>query len=233
VDVSFIDHLTVNELANEHRLYLNGLSPFSDSANYYKTKFHLKYFDDSLLLLHYGKSKILCDADTGFLAKTSAAFLVNSNRQKKQTWFNAMQQNPANTDLMELQNIYHASISPNAFTSESFPAQAQNAYSKYKKAYNKKPFLAGALSTAVPGLGKLYAGKTRSFIMTLILNAAYGAQTIESSVKLGNTHPLTIINAGAFTVFYLSNIYGSYQAVRQLRKEYKKQFLIDATRFYN
>ncbi len=176
---------------------------------------------------------MLCDADTTLLAKTSAAFLVNSDRQKTQTWFNAIQQAPLRGDLKEIQNIYHASLNPNAFAAEAFPAQAQNAYSKYKRAYNKKPFLAGALSTAVPGLGKLYVGKTRSFIMTLILNAAYSAQTIESSRKLGLSHPLTIINAGAFTVFYLSNIYGSYQAVHKLRKEYKKQFLIDATRFYN
>jgi TM2 domain-containing membrane protein YozV len=93
--------------------------------------------------------------------------------------------------------------------------------------------VAALMSVFVPGLGKLYAGKTRAFFTTLILNAAYAAQTLESNRKLGTTSVLTIINASAFTTFYLSNIYGSFKAVQQRKKEFKKQFLTDATLHYN
>jgi TM2 domain-containing membrane protein YozV len=98
---------------------------------------------------------------------------------------------------------------------------------------SKKALVAAALSTVLPGAGKLYAGKTKTFFLTFLLNAAYAAQTYESSKKLGIYHPLSIVNATAFAVFYLANIYGSYHSVIDMRKERKKQFLEDAARFYN
>ena len=85
----------------------------------------------------------------------------------------------------------------------------------------------------IPGLGKLYTGKPRSALMTFVLNCGYAVQTIESSRKLGNRHPLTVINVAAFGIFYLSNIYGSFTSVKDLKKEYKKQFIHDATEYYN
>ncbi len=136
-------------------------------------------------------------------------------------------------DMRSLTDIYLGVANPNTLSPDHFPSQSQQAFSRYKRLYNKKPFIAGALSVAIPGLGKLYAGKTRSFLATLLINATYGAQTAESYRKLGASHPLTIINASGLLVFYLSNVYGSYQSVKQQRYEYKKQFLIDATRFYN
>lgn len=232
IDAGFINHLTVAKLAKEHKTYLKSLPQFSDSTEYYKAKFNLKYFNDSLFLEDYFKSKPLCDVDSTLLAEASSAFLNNSNWQRTNKWFQSTQQSDFR-NLTELQNIYKSCLNPNLFRSENFPDQLQPSFLKYKKAYNKKPFFAATLSTLIPGLGKLYVGKSRSLIATFILNGAYAAQTIESTRKLGPTHVLSIINIAGFTVFYLSNIYGSFKAVYQLRTEYKKQFIIDATRYYH
>ncbi|MBA3681278.1 MAG: hypothetical protein H0W73_08965 [Bacteroidetes bacterium] len=231
VNVKFIDHLSANNLAREHTTYLNSL-PESDSVFYFKAKFAAKYDQGAFIINNYVLSQALCNADTNLNNKASIHFLTAADQRNTQAWFgipgafSAGKENNFNT-------VYKASLNPNLFSEENFPLELQKSYLKYKRSYNKKPVLAAVFSTILPGSGKLYAGKTKTFFLTFLLNAAYAVQTVESGKKLGIKHPLTIINATAFTVFYLSNIYGSYRAVIDLRKERKKQFITDATNFYN
>jgi hypothetical protein len=230
IDTGFIQHLTLNNLKNEHQTYLNSLSVTSDSVNYFRAKFNLKYGNDSLFIRSYEKSKEICQADT-LLIKTAGAHLLTQGRKaENKIWFGSLEQNKVRSDLSL---IYQASEQPDLYTKEIFPEELQKPFSRYKKSCKKKPFAAALLSTVLPGSGKLYAGKTKTFFLTFLLSAAYAAQTYESSQKLGLKHPLSIVNASAFAVFYLSNIYGSYHSVLELRKERKKQFLADAARFYN
>lgn len=212
-------------------MYLNRL-PLSDSTFYFKAKFNLQYPNDSLFLNNYSKSKMLCRADTQLNKTASAYFLKGDNAKTKAIWFNQDAKNSGSLQNGFYQS-YQASLRPDLFVREQFPEELQKPFSKYKSAYCKKPLLAAGMSMLLPGSGKLYAGKTKTFLLTFILSASYAMQTIESSQKLGIRHPLTFINAGAFTVFYLSNIYGSYQSVKELRRERKKQFLNDAANFYN
>jgi hypothetical protein len=231
IDVKFIDHLASNNLAREHKAYLNSLSQLSDSTCYFKAKFNLKYPNDTLFMSYYLKSKVLSQADT-LMLKEASAFFLKQNKTITTTWFNSLTENE-NTKHLSLNTVYKASLNPNMYSKDIFPAELQKSYSKYKRAYNKKPVMAAVLSTLLPGSGKFYAGKTKTFFLTFLLNAAYAAQTVESAEKLGISHPVSIVNACAFTVFYLSNIYGSYKAVTDIRKERKKQFIIDASNFYN
>jgi hypothetical protein len=228
IDVKFIDHLSVNNLGKEHQAYLLTLS-LSDSAYYYKARYSLKYQNDSALLSNFFNSKTLSEKDTLFLKETSVYFL-SKNNSASHTWF-TNSKSAAITHGPEL--AYKAGLNPNPYPTEIFPPELQKSFKLYRKAYRKSPLLASALSLLLPGSGKLYAGKTKTFLLTFMLNAAYALQTAESAQKLGLKNPFTIINAGAFAVFYLSNIYGGYKAVTDLRKERKKQFLTDAANFYN
>lgn len=232
IDAKFLDHLTSNNLENEHSTYLNSINQPSDSLFYYKAKFNLKYPNDSLLLNYYIKSKPICENDSILMSTVSVRFLNSKDPTLRHLWFTELA-STANKNITYLNSIFKASEKPNLYTAEIFPEELHKSFFKYKRSYNKKPFLAATFSALVPGTGKLYAGKTKTFFLTFILNSAYALQTIESSRKLGIKHPLTIINAGAFAVFYLSNIYGSYHAVLELRKERKKQFIKNATNFYN
>ncbi len=230
IDVGFIKHLTNQGLVKEHKTYLDLLKPTSDSVYYFKAKFYLRYSDDSLFIANYNKSRLLCELDTEMLKVASNYFLNGITSANTTKWFNAVITNTINHDF---NLIYKASISPKTYTKEDFPLDLQKSFSRYKRVCIKKPFVAAIFSTILPGSGKLYAGKSKTFFLTFLLNAAYGVQTIESAKKLGIKNPLSIINASAFTIFYLSNIYGSYRAVIDLRKERKKQFITDATSFYH
>ena len=114
-----------------------------------------------------------------------------------------------------------------------FPEKLQIDILDYKKYYNRKPFVAAALSTFVPGLGEIYAGKKRSFLIVLLSNIGYAAQAYEACYKLGVKNPFSVFSVGFFGAFYFANIYGSYYDVKLVKREKRKQLLIDAESYYN
>lgn len=228
INIKFVHHLTVNNLVTEHKAYLNSFPAEKDSTLYLKAKFNLKENNDSLFLNFYRGGEALCQSDTQLIKDANIYFLRKNNNTTRQ-WYNLNQKYSA----QHFTTTFRASVNPNLYTPDSFPAELRKPFAHYNRAYNKKPWIAASFSALLPGLGKLYAGKNKTFLLAFILNAGYALQTIESTNKLGLKHPLSIINLGAFTVFYLSNIYGSYHAVLDLRKEQKKQFLTDAANFYN
>ena len=86
----------------------------------------------------------------------------------------------------------------------------------YKSRYEsrrKSPLLAAAASAVVPGLGKIYAGKTGEGISSLLLIGATGAITAEHWVKDGISDWKTILPGLITAALYIGNIYGSYMSV--------------------
>lgn len=86
----------------------------------------------------------------------------------------------------------------------------------YKSRYEsrrKSPWLAAAASAVVPGLGKIYAGKTGEGISSLLLIGATGAITAEHWVKDGISDWKTIVPLLFTAALYIGNIYGSYMSV--------------------
>ncbi len=86
----------------------------------------------------------------------------------------------------------------------------------YKSRYEsrqKSPLLAAAASALVPGLGKIYAGKTGEGISSLLLIGATGAITAEHWIKDGISDWKTILPGLITAVLYIGNIYGSYMSV--------------------
>lgn len=84
---------------------------------------------------------------------------------------------------------------------------------------HKSPFVAGALSAIVPGLGKVYAGKPRHGVAAFFPCAILGVQAAEAYYKGGWKDPRFIAYTSLFSVFYLGNIYGSALTVRVQRQE--------------
>ena len=87
--------------------------------------------------------------------------------------------------------------------------------------YHKSGFLAGTLSAIIPGLGKIYAGKTKQGLVSFFPIVFLGLQAYEvfASKNGGLKSPWFIANAGLFAVFYIGNIWGSALSVSVKRKE--------------
>jgi TM2 domain-containing membrane protein YozV len=70
-------------------------------------------------------------------------------------------------------------------------------------------FLAAAMSTIIPGSGKIYAGKTGQGITAFLITTGLGLVSIENYNKHGIESFKTLFFGSVFSVFYLGNIYGS------------------------
>ncbi len=230
VDVDFVRHLSHHRLQAEHGAYLSNL-PASDTSQFFRARYHLQYFNDSLLLQHYFLSRAYAP-DTFFVKEAGLQLLKSGKEKHLQSWFSdpAIQ---SDAPAAPLQLIYRAGENPNEVPAGTLPDNLQGSYLAYKKMFNKKPWKAAAYSALVPGLGKWYAGKKSSALLGFLINVAYGAQSYESYRRLGPAHPFSIVNYSALAVFYFANVYGSHQSIIQLRKENKKQFISEAVLYYS
>ena len=233
INIGFIEHLRTSNLPVEYSAYLHSLEPAgNDSIHYQYARYYLRYFNDSAFMHHYSKAAELCERDTQLVAEAHMAFL-NRSTPYAIRWFEQVEHRQGNARIAALDQVYRASLHPKNVQASLFPEQLQGSFRLYQKSYAKKPGVAMALSVLLPGSGKWYAGRGRSFLMSLGLNVAYGAQSYESYKRLGLTHPLTLVNLGAFSIFYLSSVYGSYRDVKQARKESKKQWISETLLYYH
>ncbi len=102
-------------------------------------------------------------------------------------------------------------------------SQQETNFLEYKKKLlavrKKSPALAGALSTVVPGLGKIYAGQLGQGIAIFLQSTIFAAQAYEGYRKDGPQSARFLIYGGLFTVFHFGNIWGSVFSVKISRQE--------------
>lgn len=79
---------------------------------------------------------------------------------------------------------------------------------------SKSPFVAGLMSAVLPGAGKYYNGKIGQGTMSLVVSGILGLQAYEGYRKDGPKSPAFLIFGSLFSVFYISNIWGSVVAIR-------------------
>ncbi len=89
---------------------------------------------------------------------------------------------------------------------------------------HRSPALAGLLSAAVPGLGKLYAGKTKQGIAAFLPVLTMGLLAWEGYRKDGPASLRFLGFGSLFTVFYIGNIWGSTLAVKVRRDEFNRGY---------
>jgi TM2 domain-containing membrane protein YozV len=94
-------------------------------------------------------------------------------------------------------------------------------YVELRQTSPKSPFLAGILSAAVPGLGRVYAGKPAEGIVSFLYLAAFGFTSYDFYRGGGISSPLFILSAGITSVFYAGNIMGSIVAARRVNNEFR------------
>ncbi len=146
-------------------------------------------------------------ADIVFL--NSASFALAGN------WVNAEQETEKLSDAPYLVQQMH---------DISMEAQNRN---------RKSPFLAGALSTVVPGMGKIYTGRWKDGLFSLLLITTTGYQAYRIISEKGIDRPGAWIFGGLALGFYTGNIYGSvksakvYNEFEEKKYEDRVQYLLD------
>ena len=90
---------------------------------------------------------------------------------------------------------------------------------------NRNPFLAGILSTMLPGAGRFYTGRTGDAIASLIIVGFTGWQAYDGFNRDG----ITSVKGWTFGTiggaFYLGNIYGSVISARVYNRTVENEFL--------
>lgn len=228
VNPSLIEHFVYNDLNNEHKTYLQLLEQehgITDSLRYFKTKLSVLNNDTTNFQSSYAKCSI-CYADTNLLKYTASYLTQISLKQTRQFWeqeFSLGYRWSKNTLLYKSFNLLDHPENDVNF----LPYTLQIHYNEYRHAQQKKPLVAGLLSAIIPGAGKLYIGRERSFFGSFLVTTLYGITAYESIKNKGFKNGYTIFATGAFGVFYLSNIYGTVFDLKRLRIEKKKHFLYE------
>lgn len=229
INSNFIKHLSENGLKIEHETYLNSFTRSSDTLHYYKAKFHLQYGNDDAFFTELSNCSSLFFGDSLAVGYSNLHF-INRDRYLSSSWFSKSKSQHQTQD--ELSSLYWAIENPKNYIVSELPSFIREDFLRYQKAERKKPLLAATFSSIIPGTGKLYIGSYRSFFQTLLYMTLSGWQTYESYRSLGLKHPLTIVNGGLFTTFYVVNVFGSFRETKTKKREIRNQLLFDAHTHY-
>lgn len=96
-------------------------------------------------------------------------------------------------------------------------------YLKLQENRPPSPFLAGVFSTVVPGLGKIYAGKTSEGIAGFLYVTALSLTAFDFYRGSGPGSLLFVLSASAAGAFYVGNIMGSVTAARRVNQEFNHE----------
>lgn len=111
----------------------------------------------------------------------------------------------------------------NPLINKNLKAEGIKIMQSQKKFKAKSPFVAGSLSTILPGSGKIYTNEWKDGIMAFLFVASSGFATYRSYVNNGLDSPWTAF-LGSFCIgFYSGNIYGSIQSAKRINKLNQKR----------
>lgn len=241
-DMLFEKYLLQNNLFDDSKTLLHSYSDSNnltskqkDSLNYYlgKTYYQLDISDSARN--YFGKVNNESSLFTESVILKSFISLSDDDTCNVQNDLNNIQTNDKQLQefiLFTKASAYllqHDTISfnkcKNSFTN-NYPELTEsekklNSIKNNLPNYHKSGFLAGTLSAIIPGLGKIYAGKTKQGLVSFFPIVFLGLQAYEvyASKNGGLKSPWFIANAGLFAVFYVGNIWGSALSVSVKRKE--------------
>ena len=97
-------------------------------------------------------------------------------------------------------------------------------YQKLIAHKHKSPIIAGILSAIIPGAGKYYAGKRKQAFGTFLPIATLGVLTAESYARGGVKSVGFIGLASIFSLFYVSNVWGSIVSVKIVNDDHNRYY---------
>jgi hypothetical protein len=234
IDRSFLKYLLNSNLKTEHWAYLEQIEEktLSDTFSYCKAEYFIKYFDAENFLKELKSNKKLILQDTLLINRAAKLFLTQP--VEKQRLFNETVSVPdAPYYTKSICNILNASVSINKAEQLFIPDKLKASHQNLINSNRKKPLVSALLSAVFPGAGKLYIGRTRSFINVLVAHVFNSLAVYETIKNFGPSNAYSVFCVSYSGIFYLANVFGSANDVKQSKIEKRKQFLHDASNYYN
>jgi hypothetical protein len=230
-DSLFEKHLYNKALRGEHLAYFSELkNTSSDSLQFLRSRYHLHYQEDSLFLTSFSALDLNFQVQ---LVRRGTEQLLHSNDALREQWFAMPVVQHSLGNEAPLMNVYNAGKQPQAFRVEQFPEELHYSFARLQKFDKRSPWKSAALAAVLPGSGRIYSGRPKSFISTFTTVMLLAAQSEESIRKYGIKHPLSITMLTGFSIFYVGNIYGSYRDLKKVKQENIIQFYHDASNYYS
>ena len=113
-----------------------------------------------------------------------------------------------------------ADFSGNHHVTAAEEQRMEHHYAQLRDRRTASPFIAGMLSAAVPGLGKIYAGKSAEGVAGFLYVAALGLTAFDFYRGSGPDSVLFVLSASAAGAFYVGNIVGSVATARRANQEF-------------
>jgi hypothetical protein len=107
-----------------------------------------------------------------------------------------------------------------------------NLYNETSKLKHKSPFLAGTMSMLIPGTGKVYSGRWKDGLISLIFVGTSAFQAYRGFEKKGVESVYGWIMGGFSLGFYLGNIYGSSKAAKLYNSGQRSIYVEKVTHYY-
>ena len=123
------------------------------------------------------------------------------------------------------QNIYHQFSEE-----ENLIKQYQPIITKTLQLKTKKPPIALALSTVLPGLGRFYTKQWKDGLVSLGIIGSLGFAAYRNFRRNGNQSVLGWVYGGLATGFYLGNLYGSWQSAHRFNDHQSEEILDETER---
>ncbi len=107
-----------------------------------------------------------------------------------------------------------------------------NLYYEASKLKHKSPFLAGTMSAFIPGTGKIYSGRWKDGLMSLIFIGTSAFQAYRGFEKKGVQSVYGWIMGGFSLGFYIGNIYGSTKAAKMYNSNQRSMYVEKINHYY-
>ena len=188
-------------------------SEFASRAYYQigATYFLMDQFDQSTLFLHEALPRI-----TDTRQHAEAEQLIGLSYLKQKRWSEASEvfKTLQESDVMPIREkavVYH------------------NYAEKGARLSTRSPFLAGTLSTIVPGAGRLYTGRLGDALNSLFTIGLTGWQAYDGFRRDGISSAKGWTLGTLCGIFYVGNIYGSVISARVYNRHVTDEFLATLT----
>ena len=188
-------------------------SQFASRAYYQigATYFLMDQFDQSTRFLHEALPRI-----TDTRQHAEAEQLIGLSYLKQKRW-------------SEASEVFKTLQTSNVMPIREKAVVYHNYAEKGARLSTRSPFLAGTLSTIVPGAGRLYTGRLGDALNTLFTVGITGWQTYDGFRRDGISSVKGWTFGTLCGIFYVGNIYGSVISARVYNRHVTDEFLATLT----